>query len=122
MKYRSSIGVMVFLLILLSSCTTMMVNERKQQLNDIVQPLLGANQDQVISVLGIPSKVEMVGSYEVYIYYKSYGNRINSYGSVNAYGRTAYGSSMANTWESYDLIRCYFMDNIMVKWDGYVQR
>jgi hypothetical protein len=81
--------------------------------------LLGKSKEYVVLQIGSPTKTEYIAGMEVWTYYKSYGTSSNAYANYNDYGG-AYG--VGNQWEQYDLARLYFKDNVLIKWDGYVQR
>jgi hypothetical protein len=80
--------------------------------------LLGKSKDDVIMAVGVPNNTTYAGSFEVLVFYRSYGKRAQAQVAPNPYLTTASGSS----WEAYDSVNAYFKDGVMVKWDGYVQR
>ena len=102
----------------LIGCAHMMVQQRKSELERLMNPLLGKSKEDVVLAIGVPTKTQYIGNLEVYQYYQSYGSRGNVWISPNEYLSTG----GARTWEAYDKINIYFKDDVMVKWDGYVQR
>ncbi len=113
---------LVSILTLITGCMQAVVNQRKAEISAKVNPLMGKSKDDVIMALGTPQKIERVGSFEVFIYYQSYGRRASAGVASNQYGRTTTSTGYAQSWEAYDLVKIYFKDGIAVKWDGYVQR
>ena len=107
------------LLVFFVGCATIAVNARLKEIDQLMNPLVGRSKRDIINRLGAPTEIQKIdGSMEVYIYYRSFGSR--STASATGYRRTAY--AQGRQWEMYDLIRAYFENDVMYKWDSYVQR
>lgn len=115
---------MLFVVILMSGCTGIAVGKARQEMSNRIDPLLGASQEAVLVELGAPNKTETIAGMDVWTYSKSYGMRSSAYANAyaNPYAPSANAWGMNKQWESYDTARLYFKDNVLVKWDGYVQR
>jgi len=109
---------LLVVLFILSSCASMQVKRRVNELNSILNPLLGSSKEDVVLAMGVPTNTKWIGGVEVYQYFQSYGARGNVWVAPSDYLITA----GAKKWEAYDKINVYFKNDRMVKWDGYVQR
>ncbi|MCA9744590.1 hypothetical protein KC734_23840 [candidate division KSB1 bacterium] len=107
------LGIFIFV-----GCAHMQVQQRKSELESMLNPLLGKAQEDIVLAIGAPTNSQWIGNLEVYQYYQSYGARGNVWVSPSNYISTA----GARSWEAYDKINIYFKNGIMVKWDGYIQR
>lgn len=94
------------------------VAQRQDELNAMMNPLLGKSKDDVVLVLGVPREQVTIGGLEVLKYYQSFGTRTQAAVAPNPYLVTG----TARSWDTYDTINAYFQNGVMVKWDGYVQR
>ena len=110
--------ILLFVITILTGCAHMQVQQRKSELESMLNPLLGKSKEDVVLAIGVPTNTQRIGDLEVYQYYQSYGTRGNVWVSPNEYIATA----GARTWEAYDKVNIYLKDGIMVKWDGYIQR
>ena len=115
---RKTFIILLLAVTALVGCAHMQVQQRKSELESMLNPLLGKPKEDVVLAIGVPTRTQWIGDLEVYQYYQSYGARGNVWVSPNEYFSTA----GARTWEAYDKINIYFKDGIMVKWDGYIQR
>ena len=115
---RKTYIILLFGVSMLVGCAHMQVQQRKGELESMLNPLLGKSKEEVVLAIGVPTHTRWIGDLEVYQYYQSYGARGNVWVAPNEYLSTASASS----WEAYDKINVYFKDGIMVKWDGYIQR
>jgi hypothetical protein len=96
--------------------------KRIQELNAIMNPLVGADEDAVVEQLGAPDKISEAGNYKIYHYRKSLGARHSTHHARNLFTGESLGFSNTNSWEAYDEYRLYFKGGVVAKWDGYVQR
>lgn len=108
----------IFIYLLMNCCTYWAVSSRQKEIENMVNPLLGKTSEEVIIILGVPTNIKEIGELTIYEYYRSYGTRSNIWVSPTEY--TVYGGN--KKWEAYDIINLYFKEDIMVKWDAYVQR
>ena len=115
---RKMFIILLLAVTVLSGCAHMQVQQRRSELESMLNPLLGKPKEDVVLAIGVPTRTQSVGDLEVYQYYQSYGARGNVWVAPNEYLSTA----GARTWEAYDKINIYFKDGITVKWDAYVQR
>jgi len=119
MKVGRRVSVVCFLCAsLLIGCAHMQVQQRKNELERLLNPLIGKSKEEVVMAIGIPTNTRYLGDLEVYQYFQSYGTRGNVWISPSEYVTTG----GARTWESYDKINIYIKEGLMVKWDGYIQR
>lgn len=102
----------------LTGCAHMQVQQRKNEVKLMLDPLLGKSKEEVVLAIGVPTHTQWISNLEVYQYYQSYGTRGNVWITPNQYISTA----NTRTWTAYDKINIYFKDEIMVKYDGYFQR
>lgn len=115
---RKTFIILLLAVTIFAGCAHMQVQQRKRELESMLNPLLGKSKKDVVLVIGVPTRTQRIGDLEVYQYYQSYGARGNVWVTPNEYLSTA----GARTWEAYDKINIYFEDGIMIKWDGYIQR
>ncbi len=113
---KKSFYSVLFVLIIFNGCAQIAVQNRLQEYKDRIDPLLGSNKEKIILTFGMPTERNTIEGMEVWIYFKSYGQRGNVY--APSYGYNISGSS----WESYDKLTFYFKNDKFIKWDSYVQR
>lgn len=120
MKRTVSSLLSLALLILATGCAQMAANDAKRYYEELLNPLVGwVDRDEMLITMGAPTKQEKLGSFEVWTYYKSFGQRGSVWVTPTQYATV--GST--KSWEAYDFVRLYFnKPGILVKWDGYFQR
>ena len=109
----------IFIVTILTGCRSIAIKNAQEQINSVMNPLLGRSMNDAILTLGAPTDRQTIAGFEVLIYYRSYGYRASA-SYYNPY--VQYAQLYGNTWEAYDLVRAYFQNDVLVKWDGYVQR
>ena len=104
----------IVILAMNSACVSVI----QKQLRVTMDPLVGKSKEDVILAIGAPARCENQGELEICHWKRSYGQRGMVAVAPNPYLVTGSGSS----YEAYDEINGYFKGEIMIKWDGYVQR
>lgn len=118
MAHNNISKITLILIFLFTGCADMQVQEGKKRMEDRLNPLLGKTKEDVILSLGPPSKIEVIEGIEIYRYFQSFGTRSQAMVAPNPY----LTSGSAKSWEAYNSTNVYFKENVMIKWDGYIQR
>ena len=106
------------LILIIFGCAQYYVQQRIDEIENMMTPLLGKPKKDIILTIGQPTQIREIEGLEIYKYYISYGTKS---GMVVIPG-TYVASGSVKTWERYDLINVYFEGGKMVKWDCRVQR
>ena len=108
------------LTMLLLGCQTVQ-EKRLEEIKIRMDQLMGMGKEDVVLEMGAPTELQTIESLEILIYHISYG--ITSTGGVivNPYYPWM-ATDTRKTYEQHDLIRAYFKDGVMVKWDSSVVR
>jgi len=105
----------VFVVISIAACETPPKQQFENSTYSKFSPLIGKSEDEVISRIGAPARVDNIGSYKVYYYITDQG--VVSQTDTNiwkaAWGRPA----EVQTVRQYDQVRLYFKDGIASRWD-----
>ncbi|MCK4822208.1 hypothetical protein KA005_40975 [bacterium] len=116
MRYITILIIVVFII----NCTSA-VERRKNEIEDMLTPLMNKSREEVVLTLGPPTEIKQTGELEIYQYYQYYGTKSKTK-YLPPIGQYGVPISKTKTWERYDLINIYFRDGKMMKWDCTVER
>jgi hypothetical protein len=98
-----------------SSASTKDRLESREEMHD---RMVGLTEDQLIMEVGMPTAVENVSSFKVYIYVSDRGASINGGGiGTPLYGGTTIVNTSTSVRRHFQQSRFYFLNGRVVKWD-----
>ncbi len=94
----------------------------ERRINETFSPLRGKSKKDVVLRIGAPSEIQKVDPLEIFIYFNGKGSRTETRGSVYATQYGAFGNKSSRTYDRYNLVRCYFENDKLIKYDYDVKR
>ncbi|MFA6263385.1 MAG: hypothetical protein WCW33_02760 [Candidatus Babeliales bacterium] len=108
---------------LLVGCAAQQERAAKKSIERTCTNLMGCSEEEVALELGAPQSIQNIGTLKVYQYHKSYGTRTSKDGYVTKWdsgGLSGFGTE--RSWEAYDKIEVFFMDDRAISWKCSVKR
>lgn len=106
------------IVLLLAGCAGHAVNSRLRALDAELTPLVGQPKSVLLMKYGPPGFTHTEGEVEVWQYHFSYGTKTRY--PKNLWTGEYLGT--ANTWERYDDITLFFVNDTLTQYKTYVQR